>query len=132
MNLESRLNKLEIRILEKHKEKGDIVLYNEYGNVVDAIVVKMPTAECEGLARLTDGTEQAIIYEEDWEHEADVWIYDPNNNLFFMDNEPVGQNTTQPQANKLFMRYSICNIVKITPASKDPKLAEKLLTNANI
>jgi hypothetical protein len=118
MNIESRLNKIEIRIMEKHKAKGDIVLYNEYGKVVDGVVIKMPTSEAEGLARLPEGIEQAIVYEDNWNRWVDVFLFDVNDRLFFLDDEPVGKEKIVDLTGKLIIRNSTCNILMVTPAGK--------------
>jgi hypothetical protein len=118
MNIESRLGKLEIRIMEKHKAKGDIVLYNEYGKLVDGVVIKMPTSEAEGLARLPEGIEQAIVYEDNWNRWVDVFLFGLDDRLFFLDNEPVGKEKIVDLTGKLIIRNSTCNIMMVTPASK--------------
>lgn len=118
MNIESRLNKVEIRIMEKHKTKGDIVLYNEYGKLADGVVIKMPTSEAEGLARLPEGIEQAIVYEDSWDRWVDVFLFGLDDRLYFLDNEPVGKEKIVDLTGKLIIRNSTCNILMVTPASK--------------
>jgi hypothetical protein len=118
MNIENRLRNAESVIKARHRSKGEIVLYKEFGEAVDGVVVIMPSIDKEGLAKLADGTEKPIIYEPDWDYLCDVWIYKANGNFLFLDNNPIGQDRIQPEKDKLFIRYSNCMLYKIRSASK--------------
>jgi hypothetical protein len=120
MNLVSRLAKIEGLIKSKQSEKGVIVLYNEYGKLIDGVVVKMPTVEAEGLARLPDGSEMPIIFDPDWDGMVDVWIFNSSDDKFeFMDERPADAEPLPSIEGKLFMRYSNCKIVTIIPATRE-------------
>lgn len=115
---EKRLQKLETLIKEKQVERGHIVLYNEFGKRVDGVVIIMPTVEAEGVARLTDGTKQGIVYESDWNHKIDIFIIDGDDKIMFMDNEAIDNEKDIDLTGKLVIRKSTCEIVMMIPASK--------------
>jgi len=124
--IEKKLQKLETLIKSKQVEKGFIVLYNEYGKRVDGVVVKMPTSNSEGVARLADGTEQAILYEHNWKHGIDIFIVNPDGDkIMLMDNEPVGNEKDIDLTGKLIIRNNTCEIIMVIPASKAIESREK-------
>ena len=60
MSLHTRLKRLEQARTKTGPEYG---LYDTHGNAVEAELVQEPTPEAEGLARLPDGTEKAVIWQ---------------------------------------------------------------------
>ena len=58
MNIAGRLKKLEAQAV--FRDKGDIILFDEYGKCVDAIIQKMPGIEIGGLALMPDGSSRGI------------------------------------------------------------------------
>jgi hypothetical protein len=118
MNLVSRLGRIENHIKSKQSEKGFIVLYNEYGKLIDGVVIKMPTVEADGKARLPDGSEMPIIYEAHWNSWVCVFLFDLDNRLTFLNDKPIGKEKIIDLTGKLIIRNSTCNIMMVTPASK--------------
>lgn len=68
MGLSNRLKKIEKATQSKRIDIESLKLFDSCMMAVDGDVVVMPTAESEGLARLANGTEKAIIYEPDWQN----------------------------------------------------------------
>lgn len=118
MNIAGRLRKIESQL--SVKDKGEIILYNEYGKSVDAEIIRKPTPEAEGLAKLADGSEMPIIYEESWDYMFDCWIFDTDDGRFhFLDNRPADAKPLPSLEGKLFMRYSTCRIMTAIPATRE-------------
>lgn len=112
MNLTGRLNKVDVRIREHHKSKGEIVLYDEFGEQVEGRIASMPSIEKDGLAKLADGTEKPIVYESNWQRDRDGIWFVTNDGIQFDTEAPIGQEKpTLELKGKLFIRYSNCSII---------------------
>ena len=123
MNIAGRLKKLEAQAV--FRDKGDIILFDEYGKCVDAEIVRKPTLDIEGIAKLADGSEMPIIFEADWDRMADTWIFNLDDDKFeFMDERPADAEPLPSLEGKLFMRYSGCDICHIIPATREMIEAE--------
>lgn len=84
-SVESRVERLEKTAAGKALEPGDLLIIDDTDQKVEAVVVKMPTPEADGLARLPDGTEPAIMYESNWRDIDDVFT------VVFLDTKPDPQ-----------------------------------------
>jgi len=64
-SIEQRIGALERQTESKAKHKQ--VLFDSNNMQLDAAVIRMPTADVEGLARLPDGSEMPILHESGWQ-----------------------------------------------------------------
>lgn len=106
---EKRLDKLESII--KLQDKGGIVLYDEHGKRVEAVIQKMPTVEVEGMAKLADGPEMPIIFEKNWNCLSEILLRGADG-VIILSNES-GNSDMPSLEGRLFMRYSECKITVI-------------------
>jgi len=67
MSLEHRVSKLEVEAKSKIVDLKSVLLFDSNSVRVDAEMVRMPTPDLEGLARLPDGSEMPILFEVNWQ-----------------------------------------------------------------
>ena len=65
-SVESRIEKLEKSTAGKALEPSELLIIDDTDQKAEGVIVRMPTPEADGIARLADGTERAVMYESDW------------------------------------------------------------------